>query len=46
MNIQAININVRLTHSGLSAFDAVEPSDICASVLNSGEFMNLVAGEK
>lgn len=27
--------------AGLSAFDAVDPSDICASVLNSGELMNL-----
>jgi hypothetical protein len=31
-----------VSHSGLSAFDAAfDPSDICANVLNSGEFMNL-----
>lgn len=29
------------SHSGLSVFDAVEPSDICASVLNNGELINL-----
>lgn len=38
---QTIDICKWRPHSGLSALDANDPSDICASVLYSGEFMNL-----